>query len=132
MKNIAVINGTGLRAPAFRPLLDGTSSFTRAISFARGLPDVEESVLLLSRPLEDTHGCRAIVRSVWTVADFMNELAKASEGVDDVFYFFADCPFLDIEITLRMHANHRRYFADYTFADGYPYGLAPEILTKDT
>ena len=132
MKNIAVINGTGLRAPAFRPLLDGASSLARALSFARELPGVKESVLLLCRPLEDTQGCRTIVRDEWTVADFMNELAKASEGVDDVFYFFADCPFLDIEITLRMHAHHRRYFADYTFADGYPYGLAPEILTKDT
>jgi spiro-SPASM protein len=132
MKNIAVINGTSLRAPAFRPLLDGASSFARALSFARGLPDIEESVLFLSRPLEDTRGCRTIVRSEWTVADFMNELAKASEGVDDIFYFFADCPFLDIEITGRMYANHRRYFADYTFADGYPYGLTPEILTKDT
>jgi spiro-SPASM protein len=132
MKNIAVINGTTLRAPAFRPLLDGASSFARALSFARGLPDIEESVLFLSRPLEDTRGCRTIVRSEWTVADFMNELAKASEGVDDIFYFFADCPFLDIEITGRMYANHRRYFADYTFADGYPYGLTPEILTKDT
>ncbi len=131
MKNIAVINGTGLRAPAFRPLLDGTSSFARALSFARELPGVQESVLLLSRPLEDTQGCLTIVRDRWTIADFMSELARASEGADDVFYFFADCPFLDAEMARRMHANHRRYFADYTFADGYPYGLTPEILTKD-
>ncbi len=31
-----------------------------------------------------------------------------------------------------MHANHRRYWADYTFADGYPYGLTPEIFTRKT
>jgi spiro-SPASM protein len=132
MKNIAVINGTGLRASAFRPLLDGASSLARALSFARQLPGVEDSVLLLSRPLDDMQGCRAVVRDRWTIADFMRELARAGEGVDDVFYFFADCPFLDIEVSRRMHANHRRYFADYTFADGFPYGLTPEILTKDT
>ena len=52
--------------------------------------------------------------------------------LEDVFYFFADCPFLDIGITRRMHANHRRYWADYTFADGYPYGLTPEISDRET
>lgn len=132
MKNIAVINGMGLRAPALRPLLDGASSLARALAFARELPDVKDCVLLLSRPLEDMQGCRMVVRDRWTILDFMNELVRAGEGVDDVFYFFADCPFLDVEIARRMHANHRRYFADYTFADGYPYGLTPEILSKDT
>lgn len=132
MKNIAVINAIDLRAPAMRPLLDGMSSLTRALAFALELPSVVETVLLLSRPLEDTQGCRTIVRGQWSIADFMNELVKAGEGADDIFYFFADCPFLDGEIARNMHANHRRYFADYTFADGYPYGLTPEILTKDT
>ena len=49
-----------------------------------------------------------------------------------LFYFFADCPFLDSELAARMHANHVRYWADYTFADGYPYGVTPEILTRET
>ena len=132
MKNIAVINAIDLRAPAMRPLLDGMSALARALTFARGLPGVAETVLLHSRPLDDTQGCRTIVRGKWSIADLMNELVRAGEGADDIFYFFADCPFLDGEIARRMHANHRRYFADYTFADGYPYGLTPEILTKDT
>ena len=132
MKNIAVINGISLKAPAFRPLVEGKSAFLRALGFGRALPEVGESVLLLSRPLEEAHGYRTIVRDSWSVADLLSELARAAEGVDNVFYFFADCPFLDGEITARMLANHRRYWADYSFADGYPYGLTPEILTADT
>ena len=50
MKNIAVINGIGLRAPALRPLVDGTSAFSRALEFGRGLPGVQDVVVLLSEP----------------------------------------------------------------------------------
>ena len=56
MKNIAVINGIGLRAPAFRPVLDGASASARALAFARQLPDVDRSVLFLSRPLAEPRG----------------------------------------------------------------------------
>jgi spiro-SPASM protein len=132
MKNTAVINGIGLSALAFRPLVDGRSAFLRALDFARGLPGVTEVVLLLSRPVEDAPGCRVVLRPAWTTADLMTEMAKAGEGAEDLFYFFADCPFLDAGLSAAMHANHRRYWADYTFADGYPYGLTPEILTTET
>ncbi len=134
MKNIAVVNGTGLRDPAFRPLVDGASACERALAFARTLPDVDATVLLLSRPQPSVAvgGVTTVVRETWSAASMLAEMAAASRERRDVFYFHADCPFLDREITLRMHASHRRYWADYTFADGYPYGLAPEILTRET
>ncbi|MDX1697231.1 MAG: hypothetical protein R3308_03050, partial [Thiohalobacterales bacterium] len=54
--------------------------------------------------------------------------AVSESEYDNLFYFFADCPLLDPELSGRMLENHRKYYADYTFADGYPYGLSPEIL----
>ena len=139
MKNIAVLNAISLRPPAARPLIDGSSAFQRALTFARGLPGVQHLVILSSTPsvnafpLPDTSpNCRVIERPSWTVADLMAEMEKAGEGFEDIFYFFADCPFLDPEIAGRMHGNHRKYWADYTFADGFPQGLAPEILRQDT
>src|SRR5271165_382941 len=128
MKNIAIINGTDLRAPAFRPLLDGQSSFTRALEFGRSLPGVAETLVFLSRPSPLPEGFRSIVHPAWTVRELLSEMTTASEGCDAVFYFFADCPFLDAELAARMHANHVRYWADYTFADGYPYGVTPQIF----
>ena len=49
MKNIALINGTDLRALAFRPLLDGKSAVDRSFEFARGLPGVTDTVVFMSR-----------------------------------------------------------------------------------
>jgi spiro-SPASM protein len=136
MKNIAVINATELNPPATRPLINGSSPFFRALEFARGLPGVTETVLLSSatRPLppDTPRDCRVIARQSWTVADLTGELDRQAEGSEDVFYFYGDCPFLDLPLAGRMHENHRRYWADYTFADGYPQGLTPEILTRET
>jgi spiro-SPASM protein len=132
MKNAAVINGIGLRAPASRPLLDGKSAFDRALEFARSLPGVSEPLLLLSAPRAGVSGCRVSMRESWSVADVLAEMARAAEGCEDIFYFFADCPFLDAGICSRMYENHRRSWADYSFADGFPAGLAPEILKRET
>jgi spiro-SPASM protein len=134
MKNTAVINGISLRDPAFRSLLGGESAFARALAYARRLPDVDRVVLLLSRPLPSfDHGLVAeVVRESWTVQTLLDELVSAAGGTQDVFYFHADTPFLDDAVTARMYELHRRYAADYTFADGYPAGLTPEILTPET
>ena len=134
MSNIAVINGTALRDPAFRPLRDGATALQRALSFAQALPEVETAFLFLSKapqmPLPQK--VTPVVRESWTIAALMEEMVAAAREARDVFYFWGDCPFLDAEISQRMHANHRRYWADYTFADGYPAGLTPEILTRET
>ncbi len=132
MKNIAIINGFDLRPQAFRPLLEGESSFSRALEFGRALPGVSDTVVFLSQPATVPAGARSITRPSWTVAELLSEMVKAAEGCDAVFYFFADCPFLDPGLTARMHANHVRYWADYTFADGYPYGITPEIFSRQT
>jgi spiro-SPASM protein len=132
MKNAAVINGIGLRAQSSRLLLDGQSAFDRAMEFARRLPGVGEPVVLLSAPRADVSGCRVALRESWSIADVLAEMTGASEGCEDIFYFFADCPFLDLGIFARMYDNHRRSWADYSFADGFPAGLAPEILKRET
>jgi spiro-SPASM protein len=131
MRNIALINGIEMRAPAFRPLVDGRSSFSMALEFARQLPDLAETVIFLSAETELPRGIHPVVRPSWTLQEMLDQMAAAAEGFDHVYYLFADCPFLDSEIARRMHAAHVRYWADYTFADGYPFGVTIEILTRD-
>jgi len=135
MKNISVINAIDLHPPAARPLGNGFSAFSRALKFARDLPGVTQTVLLASAanplPPDTPRDCRVIARTAWTVADLTAELEKLADGFEDIFYFFGDCPFLDLPVAMKMHGNHRKYWADYTFADGYPQGLTPEIVTRD-
>jgi spiro-SPASM protein len=132
MKNTAVINGILLKSPAFRPLVDGRSTFQRSLAYAQALPEVAEPLILLSRAAELPAGVRALIRETWTDGDIISAISSAVEGCESAFYFHADCPFLDLPLTRTMLENHRRYWADYTFADGYPYGIAPEILTRGT
>ena len=46
-----------------------------------------------------------------------------------MFYAWGDCPLLDNKTTAELWALHYRYDAEYTFADGYPQGLTPELLS---
>jgi len=131
MANSAVINAVGLTSRAFRAVRGGKSAFAAALEFARGLPDVDRVVLLTDSASSDAvRGAGAEVRvlSDWTIRALIAELGAASSGREDVFYLFGDCPLLDAEIARRMYRNHRAYFAEYSFADGYPLGLTPEII----
>jgi spiro-SPASM protein len=131
MGNIALVNTIGIRPPALRPIVNGTSSLDRVLAFAGRLPEVEEVVLLASGrvPQSASTGFQVEQRDSWTAADLLDVMKRRGDGRQDIFYFHGDCPLLDPGLAGRMHENHRKYYADYTYADGYPYGLAPEILT---
>jgi spiro-SPASM protein len=137
MKNLAIINAVGLSRYAFEPIVEGASSFDRSLSFAASLPDCaaivalagnDENSIPRSASLARFPGARTLERPSWTVVDLVEALDRESAGFDDVFYFWGDWPLLDPDLTSRMHANHRSYFAEYSFADAYPVGLSPEIL----
>jgi spiro-SPASM protein len=132
MSTIAVVNGIDLSATATRPLAGGPSALQRSLAAAARLPGTPRVVLLASGPLEPGSGVRLVHRDSWTTAALLDALAEAAAGHDDIFYYFADFPLLDPRVASRMHEDHRRYFAEYTFADGYPAGLAPEILRAET
>jgi spiro-SPASM protein len=132
MKNIVCINAINLTEYAQKSILGGKSAFESAILSSLRLPDVEKVFVLASTgtriPIADQ---RLVVESKdnWSLPDLLGVLSARSEGSDAIFYFFGDSPFIDPDLSEKMHANHVRYYADYSFADGYPHGLAPEIIS---
>jgi len=145
MKNLAVVNALAVTPYAGTSLSGGPPALQRVAAYARELPGVERAVLL--RPADG-----AVALGDWapepaavegfavervgpspmggrpSLLELLRRLRELSEGYDAIFYVFGDCPLLDPGLSASMLDSHSRYFADYTFADGYPYGLAPEIL----
>ena len=105
-----------------------------ALEAARRLEGVE-GVLVYARAataeLEAAaRGAAAPIRAreAWDPASLLRQALEDAKGYDHVYYLWADAPYLDLAVSARMMANHTRYYADYSFADGYPLGLCPEIL----
>lgn len=62
------------------------------------------------------------------------EMVKACEknNCENIIAGFSDCPFYCESLTKELSELHENFGAEYTYADGYPYGLVPEIINAGT
>jgi len=60
--------------------------------------------------------------------DFVVQLHQIGASYDELVLVGHDAPFLRPDLLAQLRDLHREYRADYTFADGFPLGLAPEIV----
>ncbi len=58
----------------------------------------------------------------------LSAIESACEGADALIYVRADEPFCQPDLTQMLLDDHLRYGAHYTFSDGYPAGVSPEII----
>ncbi|MBT3273511.1 MAG: spiro-SPASM protein [Spirochaetales bacterium] len=133
MKNIAIINAVDISAYGLEKLNEVVSSFDKVLEYAAGLADVGKILILCGTdfPKDAARGYNTKPGDNWNVAALLDCLAAESSGYDHMFYFFGDTPFLDPEKTGEMYEKHIKYLVQYSFADGYPAGLTPEILRSD-
>jgi len=135
MKALSVLYGGRLEPEAFEILLDDSGSISLALAAARRFPGVEKTVFL-GIDGKDYAGLpgdvELVCRSLWSRKSLLEELSKASAGYDLVYFAWADCPLLDPALAAALAERHNRYGAEYSYADGWPYGFAPELLAHET
>ena len=139
MKALCVLYGGRLEPEAFEKVLPvqagNESAFSLAVSAARAFPGVEKTVLLRTQDsslVDLPSDVETVLRPSWSRTPLLEEISRLSVGWDFTYFAWADCPLLDPALAGAMAERHQRYKAEYSYADGWPYGLAPEILGPGT
>ncbi|MDR2741481.1 MAG: spiro-SPASM protein [Treponema sp.] len=147
MNALVVLYGRSLRKTAFEkvfsaePEEENLCALALALKKASSFPGVTKTTLLAGADFEGLAGEAGFVpgggvevrvledRKVKTL---VRTLAELSRSFDLLYFAWADAPFLDPVLAGKVAERHLRYAAEYSYADGWPYGLAPEVLAPST
>ncbi|MCM1320507.1 MAG: spiro-SPASM protein [Bacteroides sp.] len=139
MKTLVILNAAFVSSFACERVFGGKSAVERSLEWARTVPNCAGAAVLVSSENPHADHIRAVAenagipvqiteQNLWTMPVFFAQIKQLAEGFDAVAYAYADCPFYDADITEKLYDALKKYAAEYCFADGYPYGVAPEFL----
>ena len=132
-------------APMEGPAGREKSAFSLCLDWAAQVRDRGAIVVAVSRQTEDRarreilkagleEECSVVLEPRWSTRLLVRRMGEAAsrDGAACVVYSLADRPFLDRKLTDRILEDHEKYLSEYTFADGYPAGLSPEVVDAGT
>jgi spiro-SPASM protein len=64
------------------------------------------------------------------LALILRELNKIAKSYENIVLYGINMPLLQIELAEELLRVHEKYLADYSFSDGYPHGIVPEIVSS--
>ncbi len=143
MKSIVFLFAAFETTHAFDKAFSNQSAFDRCLVWYGGLGldcEIYVAVNEKTKPLvqqsldEFSVDGKILCHEDWTTAFLLEQISKSliqSSG-DFAVFTFADRPFLDLDLSKKVLEDHKKYLAEYTFADGYPLGFAPEVIDKGT
>jgi spiro-SPASM protein len=140
MNALAVLFAGSLAPQALEPVFSGRNALDLALEGARRFPGVSKVLLLVKDggPLSRhpagavPPGVSVLSRPGWTKKSLLESLAAEGAGFELGYFAWADCPFLDPALAGALADRHLRYAAEYSYADGWPYGFGPELLSPGT
>jgi spiro-SPASM protein len=134
MNVIAILYGGELAPCALEKRFSGQSAFERALAAAASFEGVTKTSVLLGEENADAaemareRNCGVVVRPKWETSALLTALATEAAGFDYAYFAWADSPFLDKDLAVALLNRAVKYRAEYAYADGFAYGLAPELL----
>ena len=93
---------------------------------------IEISELKIESSELETSEFFIIEKPEWKNKDIAKSVSDCLEKfcADFAIFAWADLPFINEKLTFEIIKNHAEYKAEYTFADGYPYGVSPEAIER--
>ncbi|MDR0382660.1 MAG: spiro-SPASM protein [Spirochaetaceae bacterium] len=135
----AVILFAGRLSPVgLEKVFDGKSAFALALRKAAAFPTARKIVVLATEDFDETllpqsvEQIELVREASWNRKNFLHALSKAGEGFSLSYFAWADCPFMDPKLAGALADRHIRGAAEYSYSDGWPEGLSPEILSPGT
>jgi len=139
MKSFVVLAANGISDYAMRPLTQGgCAAFASALDRASRFPDYAGTIITaaaeqcaaIQKYCDELNipPVRVIPVAESTAAAFFKALTPFASEADHIFIAWADAPFLDSAGAAQLYTQHCTYKAEYSFADGYPEGLLPQIV----
>ncbi len=107
---------------------DNDSSYSKEKAFKGN------SAIELSKNWADSLGLASFTVKSASLTQLLCDMKElcAKEKAETALFSFIDLPFLNKDLTQKIIDSHIEYKSEYTFADGYPYGFAPEALNAGT
>ncbi|WP_461256933.1 spiro-SPASM protein [Treponema sp. R80B11-R83G3] len=134
MNSLLILYAGNLSDMAYEPVFEGKNSVIVAVDRAKRFPGVGKTVLF-ARAKADFSTLTDIQtekRDLWTKKSLLERISELQTDFELIYFAFADCPFLDPDLAGKLAERHIKGAAEYSYADGFAYGLAPEILSPGT
>lgn len=141
MPTLVALYCIDLSSYALQPLHQNKSAVRLAVENACLLPFCEKILILAKKENEEkiknelvdiscTHPIEVKGMGAMTAFNILQECGKEKATFSDVFIAPLEAPFIDTKETCKLYERHSKYKAEYTFAEGYPDSLFPQILSS--
>lgn len=143
MKSLNILFAEKCGNFGFENTFGGKNALFRTLEWAKKLENGSKTVIfcfsseveLVKRAFEEAKKdlgleIDIVSEDTWTNEKLFSEIkaALSKDGSDFALFSMAFCPFLNAELTKKLISTHTEYKSEYSFADGYPYGVCPEII----
>ena len=146
MKTLVSVYAGSPKNYAFEPLFNGQSAFARVVEWINYLstqPEIQlHGGVIFTIPEykdlmeEGAKQCQVpltvLTGDFTSVSSFLAALDSHKGDCTTIIHSRYSCPFYDGQLTKELFNFHHKYAAEYTFAEGWPEGLAPVVVNGST